>query len=213
MFLYERTPAFVLGQKEKGEADKIIFCYTEEYGRLDLVARSVRTMTSKLKGSVEPFTLGELEFIRGKSKTLTDFIPVKRWTDLSSWGYLDKASALFLRFLKEEEKDDRVWKLLNFFLHNLNEKGYYFLAWNLIDCLGYFPELNNCPVCRKKLKEEKLLFSPAEGGVVCCGLGEKINPDVIKTLRLIKTDKFFQLKSLPAQMEEILDQYLNYLLE
>lgn len=216
MFLYERTPALILRQLPRGESDLLITLYTQEYGRIDVLARSVREMSSKLKSCADLFTFGQAEFIQGKNiKTLTDFWPDKKWSrDISAWSCLDKASELLLHFLKEEEKDDNVWRLLVGFLDKIEkpELAYHWLAWNLIFLQGYWPQLDSCCLCSKKI--ESGFFSPEDGGIICCqSRPMKVEKETIDILKKVKSREFFDLKSLPKNTKDLLNYYLAYLLE
>lgn len=47
------TKAIILGQKKIGENDKLVFLYTEDFGKLKTIVRGARKMTSKFTGHLE----------------------------------------------------------------------------------------------------------------------------------------------------------------
>ena len=71
----------------------------------------------------------------------------------------------------KEEKDEKIWELLNEVFEKLNDCKlkaenckliYYYFFWNLVSFLGYQPELRDGAIC-----------------------GKKINVDIFKILRII----------------------------
>ncbi|MBI2618325.1 DNA repair protein RecO [Candidatus Kaiserbacteria bacterium] len=60
------TEAFVLGSMPAGESNKYIDMFTADLGRVRAFARSVREMRSKLRFSLQHFSLSEVSLVRGK---------------------------------------------------------------------------------------------------------------------------------------------------
>ncbi len=61
-----RTKAIVLRRTNYGEADRIIQLLTPEYGKLSVMAKSVRREKSKLAGGIELFALCDVTVSTGK---------------------------------------------------------------------------------------------------------------------------------------------------
>lgn len=207
-------------KQDRGEADQLLTIYTKDFGKLEVLARAIRKITSKLRQGTEIFYLSEIEFVQGKTyKTLTDAVLIGKFKnirrDLRRLRVAYKISEVFDELVRAPEKDPKIWRLLKEVFGKLDdwEIGnsenwklkiiYYYFFWNLLSILGYGPELYSCAVCQKKLQIEKLFFSPKEGGVICSKCQKKlestieggIEADTIKILRIIlKKDLVFAFR-------------------
>ena len=75
MFLNYRTKGFIFKKEDRGEADQLFTIYTKDFGKLEILGKAIRKISSKLRSGAETFYLSEIEFIQGKTyKTLTDAI-------------------------------------------------------------------------------------------------------------------------------------------
>lgn len=183
---------------------------TEPFGKIEVLAKGIRKITSKLRSGADVFYLSEIEFIQGKShKILTDTSVIDKFSglrDSPSKLSLARAMAVSLdNFLTSQEKDEKIWQFVAGVFNNLNSQPangaggqiifYHYFLWNFFAALGYSPELHCCPLCAKKLLPETFFFVPSEGGVVCwqCfsandlkknGSWLPIKVDVVKTLRV-----------------------------
>jgi DNA repair protein RecO (recombination protein O) len=205
MFVHYRTKAIVLKKVDRKEADQLFTLYTEDFGKLTVLGRAIRKISSKLRSGIEIFYLSEIEFIQGKAyKILTDAILIEKFDnirkDLRKLTIAIKITEALDNLIQDRESDERVWSLLlgvfkklnniNFEIKNLKLIYHYFF-WNLLSILGYKPELYQCSICQEKLKPEKLYFSKKEGGVICqkCflkeSLAKEITPDAVKVIRVI----------------------------
>jgi len=205
MFIQYRSQGIILKKEDRGEADQLFTVYTKDFGKLKVLGKGIKKISSKLRAGMEIFYLSEIEFIQGKRyKTLTDAIPIEKFKnlrkDLKSLVIAYKISEDLDNFVRGEEPDEKIWQLiievfeklnnLSFIINHLSLLYYYFF-WNLISILGYKPELYFCPICQKKLEPEKLYFSQKEGGIICqnCSKTEKslieIKPETVKIWREI----------------------------
>jgi DNA repair protein RecO (recombination protein O) len=218
MFNYYRTVGFILGKKDRGESDRVFTIYTKDFGKLELLAKGERKITSKLRGGLELFFLSEIEFIQGKNyKTLTDTVLVDDFKelkkDLKILGVLYKISEVLDSLVKEAEPDEKIWELLKEVFEKLSnikpEIVYYYFFWNFLSFLGYQPELYHCSLCQKKLSPESIYFSPKEGGLTCGQCEKSIEParkiesDAIKIIRIIVKKDWPVLKKLKIKKEEL----------
>ncbi len=211
MFFHYRTQGLVFKKEALGEADQLFTIYTKDFGRLEILGKGIRKISSKLKSGMDIFYLSEIEFIQGKTyKTLTDVILIDKFknlrNDLKKMAIAYKISEVFDNLIKGQEADEKIWQFLNETFQKLDkleienwtppthhplEIVYYYFFWNLLSILGYQPQLYNCAICQKKLKPEKLYFNQKEGGIICQNcfkklkLGKEINPEIIKILRII----------------------------
>ncbi len=236
MFNRYKTKGVFLVLENRGESSKFLTAYTKDFGKIKLFGKSIRKKESKLKFGAGIFILNEIEFIEGRNyRTLTDikiidnFKRIKK--DLIKTIYAHRACEELDILTREEEKDEKIWVLLKFFLENLDQKEvpdksliYYYFVWNLFSLLGYAPELYNCVFCFKSIKKEPVYFSFKNGGIVgsCCFKKDGdillISEDEIKILRiLIGKDKkisFNRIKidlKTKKNLENLTKKYLNHL--
>jgi DNA repair protein RecO (recombination protein O) len=225
MFVHYRTEGLVIKKEDRGEADRLFTIYTKDFGKLKILGRAIRKIKSKLRGNICPFCLLELEFIQGKTyKTLTDTLLIRDFPevkkDLRKLKMAYRIADVLDNLIRGEEKDEKVWRLLNETFNTLNnyqivklsnwQLVYYFFLWNLFSVLGYAPEFHQCIICQQKLKQEKLYFSAKEGGIVCSACFQKrkitlvlIKPATIKILRLILEKKLSILQRLKIEKPDI----------
>jgi DNA repair protein RecO (recombination protein O) len=60
-----RVEAIVLRRVDFGEADRVLVLYTRERGKLAVVAKGVRRISSRMGGHLELFTDAELQLAKG----------------------------------------------------------------------------------------------------------------------------------------------------
>ncbi len=222
MFTHYRTRGFILNKRQLGESDELLIIYTEEFGQLAVLARSIRKIASKLKSSAEILYLSEIAFIQGKSsKTLTDAVLLDRFRNLRKsllkTRLAFKIARLAEYLIREQEKNREVWQLLCHSFSKLNSSlspsacylVYYYFFWNLFSLTGYGPEIYTCLICREKVRPEKIYFSAEKGGLICqnCSkkvkLKEEINVKTVKLLRLILARKWLILEKIKISRPDI----------
>jgi len=59
--------AIVLNRTDYGEADRILTLLTPEFGKVNVLAKGVRRVKSKLAGGIELFSVSQVTFIKGRS--------------------------------------------------------------------------------------------------------------------------------------------------
>lgn len=175
--------AIVLRRRDFRENDQIISLYTLDKGKMEVLAKGVKKITSKNSASLEPFFLVEAEIIKGREldrlasvQAIKSFKKIRFNIQKSSMaGY---ASGLVDYLLSEGEKEIKIFEMFKSWLNYLNEldKPAQTLIINfivkLLAGLGFVPVLNKCAICNKKLfsadkNNQKLFFNPAAGGIMC----------------------------------------------
>jgi DNA repair protein RecO (recombination protein O) len=187
------SKAIILNRYDWREADRLVSVYTQEYGRLSLLARGARKFSSKLAAHLEPISLSQILIIKGKgfdyvgSALMSEaFLGIKE--DLNKLYFAGQALNFFKRLVGEGEKDEDLFNYLEKWLlsldrarsHNREEKegnslnkedGRFRLAlfyWRVLSFLGYGLSLDSCVACQKKIIEganSKINFS--QGGLLC----------------------------------------------
>lgn len=150
-----QTSALVLKRENIFEADRLYHLYTEDFGKVRVIAGSVRKAGAKLTGHLEPFNLIWVELMARKNGDL--FIT----TALSCGKLLNQnappaQAALFfkmadfiLKMLKGPQKDGAVWNfVLEIFLNASsvkigdNDKFLYNFKNGFIELLGFGNDFN-----------------------------------------------------------------------
>lgn len=239
MFVHYRTQGLVLKKADRGESDQLLTVYTKDFGKIEVLGKGIRKISSKLRSGMETFYLSEIEFIQGKTyKTLTDAILTEKFKslrkDLAKLNIAYKITKILDSLIYGQEPDQRIWDLLLGVFKRLNKGDFktknpelirYYFFWNLVSILGYNPELYHCAVCQEKLRPENLYLNPKEGGVICqtCfkkeQLSKKIKPEIVKILRIIleKDPKIMLRLKIGKEhlktLEELSKDYFSFVLE
>jgi DNA repair protein RecO (recombination protein O) len=229
MFTHYRTRGFIINKTDRGESDRILTIFTEDFGKLELLAKAERKIKSKLRAGLELFYLSEIEFIQGKVyKTLTDSILIESFPgirkDLGKLKIAHQISDLLDDLVKGEELDQRIWQLLNETFEVLNNWNienslkienlklkivYYYFLWNFLSILGYQLDLYHCVLCHQKIQPKNIYFDPVEGGLVCqqCPVttekAKEIDADTIKILRVFLQKDLATLKRLKFEKDKL----------
>lgn len=220
------------------EADRIYTFYSKDFGKIKILAKGVRKINAKLRSPLDLLNYVEFSCVYGKTfriitgvDLITGFPKIKTDIEKLKAGYY--IIYLVNELIRGEEKDEKVWKLLLGSLINLNilktvnllilKLLLRYFELNLLKNLGLKPQLHSCITCQKKLKPEKLYFSPKEGGIICKNCFKKdkdyteIAPNTIKVLRILleKDWKYVQRLKLGSKELESLaqtfQQLINYI--
>jgi len=224
MFFQHQTRAVVLNAAERGEADKEVLFFSESFGRLKVLGKSIRKIDSKLKGQIPLFSLSRIDFIQARhykiltyAETEENFERIKN--NLSKLKVAYKIRDLFQRFVTEPEKDDNLWNLLLNGLQTLstaklteNELRLFYICFfqRFFALLGYSLELYKCSSCGKKLLPQKeFVFS--RKGALCekCFKKErnarlaKISINSLKILREIEKEPFARVRQIRIEQSNL----------
>jgi DNA repair protein RecO (recombination protein O) len=227
MFTHYRTQGFIIKVINQGETDQLFTIYTKHFGKIEILGKAIRKITSKLRGGAQLFYLSEIEFIQGKTyKTLTDTILINSFLNirhsLEKIKIAEQILFLLDSLIKGEETDQEIWELLNEILTLLDEWKlkseksqlfYYYFFWNFVSFLGYQPELKKLFLTQAERSEAK---RGNEMEISLTGK-EKINVDLFKILRIIlKRDikTLLKLKLKPFHqklLKNITQKYFDYI--
>lgn len=120
--------AFVLARRDFRENDQIISLYTEEKGKMEVLARGVKKITSKNSAFLEPFFLVDAEIVLGKEVLrLTKVQPVNSFknvrADLQKILMAGYAVDLLDKLLQSGEPDKNIFLLIKSFLEFLDKSA------------------------------------------------------------------------------------------
>jgi len=150
-----QTEGIILAKKDFGEAERLFYIFTKEFGMIKAIARGVRYFKSKLRPNLDLFCYDNFSLIMAKDVwKITDVSEIAAIKNPEGLKFFAKISAFLTRMIKGEEKNDFIWQeIKNLFFclksdsRNLKDLEISFLA-KLLNNLGYLPEI---PSSRKSL--------------------------------------------------------------
>jgi DNA repair protein RecO (recombination protein O) len=185
----------------------------------------VRKANAKLAGFLENFNLAEIFVAKNQgmgkitgSLVINNFPEIRK--NLEIIRDVFDSIKLLGKMIKDENKDQKIFKLLREYLETINEiakensrdkneiisLGFIF---KLFEELGYKIEVGNCALCQGKIREGKNYFDPEQGGIVCerciASLKTRItaNPNAIKILRIFFQNSLKSLTKLKTEKNDL----------
>ncbi len=180
-----RVEAVVLRHADWGEADRLLWLYSLELGKIRALAKGVRKIRSRKAGHLEPFTRASLLLAKGRdlfivtqAETLDAYLPLR--DDLAGITYASYMVELLDRFTYEEGESRGLYRLLCEGLKNLaedNDKDLVirYFELRLLDLVGFRPQLRRCLGCGEEIQAQDQYFSAQQGGVLCPKCGSRTN--------------------------------------
>lgn len=229
-----RTEAIVIRRSELGEADRLLTLYTPHRGKLRVIAKGVRKPTSHLGGHVEPFARTMMLLAKGQSLdvvTQSETIAANRHLreSLEGVSHAYYMAELLDRLTPDNAENFPAYRLLADALALLDGGAdpTTLVRWyelQMLDIMGYRPELQQCVECRSPLEPVVNAFVPALGGMLCpackrIGVARDLSVTAFKVLRLMQRspwDEVARVRIAPpvaAEIERTLRGYVNYVLE
>lgn len=220
-----RYTAVVLGKKETGETDRLYTLYTEEAGKMSVMAKGVRKPVAKLAAQLENGTLLGVTVIRGRGiGKIAGAIAEERFTALREDHEILHSLLRTLervRLLTEpDESDPVIFSLLTSFLElgdqavkQAKREQFLFLRecflLKLYSALGYHINTTRCLETGEKLiAGQRYVFSPKDGACILFEQGRKypdalfVSEKTIKLLRLILNNTLESLLKIRNAEEE-----------
>jgi DNA repair protein RecO (recombination protein O) len=207
------TSGIIIKRRDYQENDRLFYVYTREYGKIELVAKGTKKITSKLNAYLEPFYLVNLMIAKGKffdklanANVIKCYENLRNDKDLIGFfiiNYLTEIiDALIVGQTPQSKKYDLLLELLDILNEEikkdiLHKKELLLMLTNiyalkLLNYLGYRPEIQRCLICHKAILLTKNIFDFSRGGVICedckkvCLIEDyiKVSDKVIKILQL-----------------------------
>ncbi len=230
-----QTEAIIIKKTKLGEADSILTFYTPHLGKIQGFAKSLRRPRSKMAGHLELLTYSLVSLARGRNlDTITGSQTINSFLTLKSDLWLT-AGALYVTELTNQFTADQVenYPLFQLLLETMEqlcqtsdlELTLRYFELHLLDKVGYRPQLRECVSCHQPLEPITNSFSPHNGGTLCpnCSqsqpLAYPLSVNAQKVLRFFQTSGYQAASrlridaELSRQLEEVLSEYLKYLLE
>ncbi len=231
----QRVEAIVLRHADWGEADRLLWLFTREQGKLQAVAKGVRKPRSRKAGHLEPFTRVDLLLAHGRDLPIITQADARETyqalrEDLIRVGYAAYVIELLDRFTYEEGENIALFRLLSETLSRINIENDPALAVRyyevrLLDLVGFRPQLQQCVNCGADIQPVDQFFSFAKGGVICPNCGSKepgvcfISLPALKILRHFQRSNYSEAQRarltsvIDHELESLMGNYLTYLLE
>lgn len=158
------TEALILKSYSLAEADKIVIFLTQHQGLVRGVAKGAKRLKSKFGGSLEPFSIVQLEYFQKEDRELVSIRQidlVKSFFEnasepefLQSFAYL---SELLAEFAPPHDPNERLYRMAKICLETAAELPeslpivtLYFELW-VLRLGGYLPDWGRCDDCRREL--------------------------------------------------------------
>jgi len=181
--------AIVLARRDFREHDQLISCYTEGQGRLDLIARGVKKITSKNAAALEPFSFVYLGVAAGKEMNYITTVQSQEYyanirKDIGKSMVASWIVSLVMQLVYTDEPDDRIFYLLQQTLTALSRIEHVTVSFvdifvvHLMVLLGFTPKVGTCVFCEKEAGSAATYwFSFENGGIVCTACRDRNTPD------------------------------------
>ena len=231
-----RQTGIVLHRRDYGEADRLITLLTPNRGKVVLLAKGARRVTSRKAGHLELFTHVRLQVARGRTWDI--ITQAETWHNyprlresLPRMAHAYYMAELLLHFAAEEEADPALFDLAQETLAYLNSADNLLVVsrWfeaHLLRVTGFQPQLYVCPVCGENLSVHVVnVWVPAQGGALCPRCGEAhqdalpLPPRLLKLMRYLQVHTFARARTLPVppemwrELETYMQGYLRTILE
>ncbi len=145
-----RTEGIILKEADLNEVDRLLTVYTKELGKVNVSAKGVKKLESKLRYSIEPISYVQLILVEGKNflilkdaVLIDEFLKTKK--DLKKIKVVREIAEIIDEAIIGEERDEGIWNLILTSFKELNV-GYQVsyikqdFQKSLIKLLGYDPE-------------------------------------------------------------------------
>ena len=232
-----KTTGFVLRSFSYGESDLIITFYSQEFGKLQGIAKGAKNSKKRFANVFEPFSLTSIIFTR-KSRDMLAFIEscdiINHYSairqDLEKTLIASYFIDLVDHFSPEGKKNENVFLLLQDFLQILgtsksSEAAVRFFEIRLLKLAGFEPELKHCISCKTPVANgSSYFFYAGEGGIKCgaCAKPEKyeqpISAGTVRTLLLGREMDMDKIKlialsdSLAKESRSMLTGFISHVL-
>jgi DNA repair protein RecO (recombination protein O) len=197
-----KTEGIVLRSMNLGEADRVLTVLTPRLGKLRVIAKGVRRTRSRIGGALEPFSDVQLVLAVGRTFDVVTSSSLENphlglRNDLHSTAAAWYVVELADRFCEGAADSHEAFRLLAQALSGLDapptevtrEVVARWFELQLLDAMGFRPELGRCLDCGATIEPEGNAFSPAGGGVICpqCSRAARgarpMSTDALKVLR------------------------------
>lgn len=187
-----RDEGVVLAREDYMETDLLVTLLTRGHGKLRLVAKRARRITSESGAYLDLTNLVQVIYYARRGLPLLREVSLIRafpriHEDLARTEAALTGLLLTREILPEQQHQPEAYRLLLSFLRALEtarepRKILLSFGLHLVELLGYGPHLEGCVVCGR---EDQLTWSGERGGLLCRGCGgegEELSPGFCRYL-------------------------------
>ncbi|MDY0255633.1 DNA repair protein RecO [Gudongella oleilytica] len=212
-----KTFGIVLSWIKYKESSKIVTLFTEDLGRISIMAQGALKPKSQILAATEVFSKSHFELKKGKNfyyiesaELESSNFTIRQDIDRLTYGFY--ILELVERSVPEGESSSKIFNMLDKALFDMSSSMKPILQTvafelKMISILGYRPQLSKCLKCGRTASEI-WDFSIIEGGVYCdsCrkGSGVLIDQALFEAMGNILLSKFDQLDELNLSTEALL---------
>ncbi len=209
--------AFILKTLPYKEKDRLVYVYTQDYGKITLLAKGVNQLKSKNAASMQELTLVEITFIPKKGVcTLIRAQIIDFYREIKENLTMQIYAMYFNEYIyKQCEENNPDLKLFNLIKESYDKLkiGYHEkLIYSLFNLFmlkhsGYYIEVNQCVHCHSQQKIVSI--SVQDSGFICQNCIQKepyYSIDILKLFRhlnLIEIKDIDKLKYRESDLETV----------
>ncbi len=112
-----KTEAIILKTTDQNETGRLLTVYSEKLGKINVQAKGVKKIESKLRGHIEAISYSQLIIVEGKNSLilkdaylLNQFLNIKK--SLEKIKVAKRIANLIDEAMVGQERDESVWKLI-----------------------------------------------------------------------------------------------------
>lgn len=193
--MLEKVTGLIVHTTNYGETSLVIQLFTKEHGLIGVMGKGVKSLKSRLRSFVMPFTYGYfyIYYKEGKLSILKDVDIIDPFSlihqDITFIAYLNYISELSVQVYKESESE-AIFSMMITAIFKINEGLDPAVITNILEIkylpfLGVGINLDECVSCGSKTGI--VTIDGDKGGLLCknCYRNEKlVKPKTIKLLRM-----------------------------
>jgi DNA repair protein RecO (recombination protein O) len=196
------TPAIVLRKVDFGDYDLVITFFTLQEGKITAIAKSAKKSTKRFAGILELFSALNVVYSTGRRKGLPvlqeatlkyPFSSIR--TSMLKTAYASYWAQLINEWMESGQKQVEIYELFQYILRKLDSCQTSEAALSIlfqmkfITLSGLAPNLGKCCICHievEKIKETRVQFDFAKGGILCDGCASKTSRKTFLSKGIIK---------------------------
>ena len=177
------TPAIILRRIEYGDFDLIITFFSRDNGKISLMAKSAKKSKKRFAGILEPFSVLQIVYGRGRGKGLPilneaslvqPFSHIRQ--DITRTAYASYMAELIYEWTEENHRQPPLFQLLQYSLEKLDQKEMpadalsVLFQMRFMALAGFEPNLRACVSCKKpvdNIDQRTLAVDLKQGGLIC----------------------------------------------
>ncbi len=177
-----RTKAIIIKKQNTNEYDQLVICYTEEFGKLTAVARSVLKKDSIQAMHLDVLNMVNFELVNGRAIPIITSAQLENGYHHLKSNLASLALAYFFieiidKLVFDNEKDVVFWQFLADLIGDLDRKaatgGHELSSFfrnkqqEFLTVMGYTPNMSECSRCSCYVKGSYAAYSIELGGILC----------------------------------------------